>query len=303
MLIGEKMKRITSFISCVIVGCIIALFSYPTFAGVKGSKHDFSTNGSGMSQGKFIKNDALAVDEVCVFCHTPHNASQNLLYSGSSSSSTYLWNRALPLSVDPDLGYAGGYQLYSSPSMSITQSDPTGVSLMCLSCHDGVSSIGVSFNSDFGMDPYIPYGIDGYDPLLRMSSEGNSTPKLDFGEVATESDRIGDYYYPGDPLLGGGWGANIGNIGVGRGWAAVREAYADIQTVDLSNDHPFSFEMVDGTPGIENVANIDGALKFFGPSNNRLECSTCHNVHDEIISPFLRMSNANSDMCLACHII
>ncbi len=71
----------------------------------------------------------------------------------------------------------------------------------------------------------------------------------------------------------------------------------------LTNDHPVSFvydtalatadgELFDpaGTPAI-------AELLFSG----QVECASCHDVHDDTNSPFLRMSNANSALCLTCH--
>ncbi len=36
--------------------------------------------------------------------------------------------------------------------------------------------------------------------------------------------------------------------------------------------------------------------------NGRVECSSCHSVHNPAISPFLRKSNNASVLCLSCHI-
>jgi len=60
---------------------------------------------------------------VCVFCHTPHNA----------SPTRALWNHALP---------AVSYQLYSSPTLKAQLDQPTGSSRLCLSCHDGILAMG-----------------------------------------------------------------------------------------------------------------------------------------------------------------
>ncbi len=37
------------------------------------------------------------------------------------------------------------------------------------------------------------------------------------------------------------------------------------------------------------------------PNNNSLVCSSCHDVHDDDISPFLRKSNSGSNLCYICH--
>ena len=60
---------------------------------------------------------------VCVFCHISHNA----------NPTRGLWNRELP---------GVSYQLYSSSTLKARLNQPTGSSRLCLSCHDGVLSLG-----------------------------------------------------------------------------------------------------------------------------------------------------------------
>jgi predicted CXXCH cytochrome family protein len=60
-------------------------------------------------------------DEVCVFCHTSHT---------EPSGDMQLWNRKTD---------GMGYTMYSSSTLDMTTaSNPQGISLLCLSCHDGV---------------------------------------------------------------------------------------------------------------------------------------------------------------------
>lgn len=76
-------------------------------------------------------------DQICIFCHTPH--------SGAPQSP--LWNR-------PDPADMGNFEVYALPlgiknDTVLTGYDknnpdyPSGASRMCLSCHDGVTSVGV----------------------------------------------------------------------------------------------------------------------------------------------------------------
>lgn len=75
--------------------------------------------------------------EVCVYCHTPHNA--------NTSVQAPLWNREAP---------TGPYQMYDqnwSSTIDMTvDSTPTGVSLACLSCHDGTIGLDVILNPPAG---------------------------------------------------------------------------------------------------------------------------------------------------------
>lgn len=81
---------------------------------ILGSPHDFSTRGWGS-------------DQICIFCHTPHNAASN--------ATAPLWNHATTTQT---------FVLYSSAVSSTsnaTTTQPEGVSKLCLSCHDGTVAI------------------------------------------------------------------------------------------------------------------------------------------------------------------
>jgi predicted CXXCH cytochrome family protein len=97
----------------------------------------------------------------------------------------------------------------------------------------------------------------------------------------------------------GGGGGTAGNV-IGGG--------ALIGT-DLSNDHPISFTydsalatadsgLYDPTSRNSGLGGtIDADMLFAGT----MECASCHDVHDNGIAPFLRLSNDASAMCLTCH--
>lgn len=70
--------------------------------------------------------------------------------------------------------------------------------------------------------------------------------------------------------------------------------------VDLSNDHPVGFVY---NPALDpNLKTPTTAQTGFGPTINQMWCSTCHNVHNNANGKFLVMTNANSALCLDCHI-
>ena len=87
------------------------------------SPHNMLATGT-TSTGNAGVGAALASGRVCVFCHVPHNF--------ATDAPAPLWNR-----TDP----SGPYQPYSSPTLDSGSGGeaptPTGVSLACLSCHDG----------------------------------------------------------------------------------------------------------------------------------------------------------------------
>ncbi|NQU44278.1 cytochrome C [bacterium] len=94
--------------------CCLALAVWPTGtpkAGIRGSAHDFSA--------------LTERQQICIFCHTPHDAD-------ISVASAPLWNHEVTVKQ---------FQLYNSPTMDATVSQPTGASRLCLSCHDGTVAV------------------------------------------------------------------------------------------------------------------------------------------------------------------
>ncbi len=251
----KKRAWIVLMTACMILGVYGMAVGLP----IMGSKHDFSISGGGNFGGaNFQLANGAPVEEICVFCHTPHNA---------AAPGAFLWNRTGTV--------ATGYTMYSSSTLTSAinmGTAPTGLTLLCMSCHDGITSIAV------GTLINAPYYVNGRQQVV-LSDPVNGYSK------------IGDLY--NGTIIG--WGANIGNKVPGVGDTIA----------DLSNDHPVSFTWVSGITGIkEPTSTSTGAwatgpeLKLFG---GRMECSTCHNVHDSATQPFLRMSNVSSNMCLACH--
>ena len=80
------------------------------------SKHNLSASGPGEIR-------ALIEDRICIFCHTPHNASPY----------TPLWNKNL----EPKT-----YTLYQSSTLASSPQQPSGPTRLCLSCHDGTIALG-----------------------------------------------------------------------------------------------------------------------------------------------------------------
>jgi len=62
---------------------------------------------------------------------------------------------------------------------------------------------------------------------------------------------------------------------------------------DLRDDHPIGV--------VHTVASGYKAPTNAKLFNTRVECASCHDVHNNTFSPFLRMSNSGSALCLDCH--
>jgi predicted CXXCH cytochrome family protein len=70
---------------------------------------------------------------------------------------------------------------------------------------------------------------------------------------------------------------------------------------DLRNDHPIGFTYatsVTAKPADYNATPL-GSVRL---QAGRVECASCHQVHNDTNAPFLRQANTNSALCLACHI-
>lgn len=183
-------------------------------AGVKDTKHNLSTSGPGN-----IK--ASSESEICIFCHTPHNAKPN----------SPLWNRSQS---------GQSYTPYSSSTAQASPGQPTGASILCLSCHDGTIALGkvLSRQTDISMQGGV---------TVMPSGTG----------------RLG---------------------------------------TDLSDDHPISFNYssaLQGNGELVNPGALTGAVKL--DANGEVQCTSCHNAHDNTYGKFLVLSNIGGQLCETCH--
>ena len=235
------------------------------------------------------------VDEVCIFCHTPHNA----------KPAVPLWNKVNPTQT---------FKMYtSSPTLSTEAKrdrQPGPESLLCLSCHDGRTAINVLHNSSVGFDS----GDGSGDKRVPMYGFPTGT---DPNNPNPQALALGSL-----PTFGTSYRVNLGKTG--DTGAAVYDGS------NLMDDHPISFSytkaQTEKTSQLNGLATVNaksgGKIRFFG-SDNRLECSSCHDPHvdygydfdgldtntyanhtpqgDHALRPFLVMSNDNSAMCFACH--
>lgn len=125
------------------------------FTDVGSHRHDFSA-GSGLLQ-------STNEEGICVFCHTPHGGSVD----------TPLWNRQDPSGGPfPLYGQPANIRIDEIPSAQYDGTDyPNGSTKLCLSCHDGVSSVTAILNpSNMTVGPILM----GSDNLTDYNSTGIS---------------------------------------------------------------------------------------------------------------------------------
>ena len=106
-----------------------ALCGFVAVAPAAAQADNVTTTKHNMSARSGLTN----YNEVCVYCHTPHN--------GSGPANAPLWNRAF--GTGP---YAMYNNAFSSTIDMTVAATPQGVSLACLSCHDGTIGLDVIVN-------------------------------------------------------------------------------------------------------------------------------------------------------------
>ena len=238
-------------------------------SGINDTVHDLSTGANGL--GAYVANPDDTLDRICIFCHTPHHSYKLSqanggppagLGSGNQAGDEFtylpLWNHALT-------GNAGSYSMYyngpgapqvgkkASQAVQQAVSGPGGVSLLCLSCHDG--SVAVN-----------EYG---------NSSQPASSQSSGSGPIGAE------YTIGKDNYLGN-------HHPIGFDYDAVSGADDEIEDADVASY---------GSAG-------DVRSHLYEDGNTRMECPTCHSVHNKGNEGerLLWISDNYSNLCLTCHL-
>jgi len=203
--------------------------------------------------------------QVCVYCHTPHG----------SDTTAPLWNRTNPSST---------YTMYNSdisPTMDTSPaSTPNNLSLACLSCHDGTIAVDSIINM-----PGSGWSPGGSQGDLNSWTNPSGYPAAGHGKLSTTGDSFVDCA-----------------VACHGGQVIARTDFTPaVLGTDLSNDHPISmtYPTSGQDPYFHTTAEVNSAgLMLY---ENKIECSSCHDVHNPANYPFLRKSNASSELCFACH--
>jgi len=117
------------------------------YSDVTSSKHNLGSTGT-------MTDKSTNEDEVCVFCHTPHAA----------NPSVPLWNHTQS---------AGGWTPYSSSTLQSSPGTPSGISALCLSCHDGSVAVNSLVNP--------PNDLGGANPTMGSGNELNGAFQIAAG--------------------------------------------------------------------------------------------------------------------------
>ncbi len=236
-------------------------------AAISNTLHNLGSTGIGA-------NTYSGTAEICVFCHTPHG--------GDNSASVPLWNKTLasPASYTT-------YDSLGTSSLDGAMAPVGSVSIACLSCHDGTQAMDAVLNAP-GSGAVVPSYSAG-------TWTGNSSPQgiALIGQDLSNDHPIGIQY-------GGGGISTSAPAGATRDvdFKAPNSATINGNTiwwVDTEITPNGTRQKTDMQLYTRSIASIDG-----GAGQPFVECASCHDPHTENAT-FLRVSNAGSAVCLACH--
>lgn len=212
-------------------------------AGVSNGVHNLSTTAPG--SGGYATDES----EICVFCHTPHGA----------SSVAPLWNRPQP---------AASFTMYTTnvlttvaPGRAISEQ-----SKLCMSCHDGTSSVNTVLNLPNTRTLPIENLMTGNPDMPMVVGFGDYNPVLDTDltndhPISFSYDAVKTHY------------TNFGLAGLDTVANAVADGvrfFGASNYVECSTCHD---------PHVDYSAGGNPAY-----------------------TPFLITPNAGSNLCFACHI-
>lgn len=266
----KNKSKITIALTAIVTGILVTSLAVAGVGNVSNTNHNFTIS---------PQNTHAAVNQVCVFCHTPHNA----------AAKGPLWNKANREAATFYRLYTSSKTLSSATRASALTADSP--SLLCLGCHDGKTAMNVLHSS----------AATGADASGAGYPAGT---KYIEGSVAKTMNPTGPVWDSVDMV----WGPTF-NLG------RASDGSNELLGYNLSDDHPIGFNYFlaqqEKQLALYTIAqvgiNSSNKIKFSGASN-KVECTTCHDPHvdtspagNPALKPFLVMSNSGSALCLACH--
>lgn len=263
----------------VVLGMVVASLVHaatPLKLQDTGNKHNLSV-GATWNTIRAVDNTDPRRTQICIFCHTPHNAE-----GYQDQNWAPLWNHENTAVTT--------FQMASTANVSpgnrlwMTNTQPTGISKKCLSCHDGTVAIGAVLSGG---------------TIQVQGAKGGS------GDTLTGSRSAGGGLGPD------GYGQmDAGYIGTDlRGGHVISFNYDQFQqNVDLSEINYRSYN---------NILGLDSKNKLMFDRNRNMQCHTCHDPHTDWCDdnpaytvgqdPLWRKqcdgtTTHNDNVCNVCHI-
>lgn len=227
---------------------------------IVNTKHNFSVSGPGP-----IK--ALTESRICVFCHTPHNATPG----------TPLWNK----DIQPQT-----YTVYTSPTLKAGNPDPIpqpfGPTKLCLSCHDGTIAIGAVVNPSGGITMMggttIPVGSPSY---FGVDLSSHHPVSFLYSKSLPNDELVSP---PPSTLVFGGADPELH-------CTTCHDPHNDTYGDFLAMDNRYSALCT----SCHQMTN----WSLSGHAAIEQGCEVCHAPHFALDSPLLNYTS--SDYCLSCH--
>lgn len=286
------MSRLTRGLVAIALGAGFATGAMAAATGISITKHNLGTTNTNAANNRVTTGTA----EICVFCHTPHAADV-------TTAGVPLWNKRLAT--------GGTFTVYASSSMNaIGASDGQAgnlsigsVSLACLSCHDGAQAMDNMLNSP-GTGGYsltgggasgtnYTWAGTGVDANGFMTNSATTLAML--GKDLSNDHPIGIQYCGGGPRVGA-----TGTACSDADFVTATTGSIGGTDVFWLNSNSAAGRQKDDLPLFNRNFAVNGSLVAgVYPS---VECATCHDPHTGTNATFLRISNASSAVCLACHV-
>jgi hypothetical protein len=242
--------------------------------------------------------------EICVFCHTPHAA--------DTTAPVPLWNKRLNTGAT--------YTTYASlntPSLDGTVAPVGSISLACLSCHDGTQAMDNIINAPGSGGVDVTGGGAagrGYVWSTAAGATANAAGNLTSGAALIGTDLSNDHpvgiqYCGGVAVAAGAPNPGLSGSGTVVGGNCNDSDFVRPQTALINGAQVFWVDT--GGTGKQRTDLPLYPRATFGPL---VECATCHDPHVSIDqagptgtgrvagATFLRISNASSAVCTACHV-
>lgn len=249
--------------------------------GIVGSSHDMSNTSGALTGASATTASYATVDtqkRICVYCHHPHNALSAGTNGGGRTGTdaavgaySPLWNRTT--STTALAGYDNGIMMGNTDASDSQHhlnagtagTSISGVSLLCMSCHDGVTAMNA-------------YSVTSGSTQNKGANEGVS------GAITSTAAFKGDMnnHHP-----------------MGFSYAAVQATDEEIAGVDtiMVPDQNAGSMVTSGSVKIGDL--LYGANKTM----ECVTCHDVHNTANKANAErFLWRSDNNSNFCLTCHL-
>ena len=212
-----------------------------------------------------------------------------------------LWNKSL---VNKTTAYQTYDQLGTS-SLDGAVASVGSVSLACLSCHDGAQA----------MDSMINEPGSGLATITNVNTSMTGAPVPMLGTDLRNDHPVGIQY------CGGGY-TQTASAGTAANTCTDKDFFdatavsinstpiwyvetnrTGIQTASGANNSRDKYDMQLYTRNPSSSGDI--GVNYTGSTSNTaepfVECASCHDPHQDATGTFLRINNAGSAVCLACH--